>query len=303
MTDLNALVVFAHVAAANSFSEAARRLRMPTSTVSRRVAELENQLGVRLLDRTTRRLRLTEVGEEVMHHARQSAQINEVVADIASRYGSQVSGKLRIAAPPSISDSFLTPLICGFQKLYPEVRIHALITERSGDHIVDGVDLVFRVGLPKDSSLVGRRLLNYRHQLLATPEYLERNGRPKHPNDLLKHRLISFARWKSADRWTFEKVKSKQQETVYFEPYITMNDYAGIIPALLAGIGIGELPPIVQPNISRREHLVEVMPQWRFRAFDLWALHLGNRHIARALRAFQEFVVQESPRLFSKLPS
>jgi DNA-binding transcriptional LysR family regulator len=111
MTDLNALVVFSHVAAANSFSEAARRLRMPSSTVSRRVAELENQLGVRLLDRTTRRLRLTEVGEEVMHHARQSAQLNEVVADIASRYGSQVSGKLRISAPPSISDSFLTPLI------------------------------------------------------------------------------------------------------------------------------------------------------------------------------------------------
>src|ERR1700712_4719306 len=107
MADLNSLVVFAHVVEASSFSEAARRLKMPTSTVSRRIAELENQLGVRLIERSTRKLRLTAVGEELLEHAQQGAQLNELISSIASNYRSTVTGKLRLSAPPSISDSLL----------------------------------------------------------------------------------------------------------------------------------------------------------------------------------------------------
>src|ERR1700732_2014569 len=138
MTDLNSLVIFAQVVEANSFSEAARRLKMPTSTVSRRVAELEDQLGVRLLDRSTRNLRLTDLGSEVVEHALRSAEDSEAVQNIVPNRQSSVSGTLRLSAPPNISDTLLSPLVTAFQASYPNVRVHILIAERFVDHIADG---------------------------------------------------------------------------------------------------------------------------------------------------------------------
>jgi DNA-binding transcriptional LysR family regulator len=302
MPDLNSLVVFAHVVEANSFSEAARRLKTPISTVSRRIAELEEQLGVRLLERSTRRLRLTEVGAEVLAHAQQGALLSDAVAAIASNHGAVVSGKLKLAAPPSISDSLLAPLIQAFQRLYPAVQVQVLVAERAVDAIEDGVDLIFRIGQLKDSAMVGKKLLSYRHQLLASPEYLKQCPPPRHPQELLQHRLLSFARWKPRDRWIFEHGDGKEKETVYFEPYLSMNDYAGLAPAIVAGVGIGELPPVVLPHLSRERELVEVMPEWRFRTFDLWLLHPGRRHLARAVRAFLDLAVERTPQLFPGLP-
>jgi len=156
MTDLNALIIFAKVVEAKSFSEAARRLGMPISTVSRRVAELEDQLGVRLLDRSTRNLRLTDLGTEVLEQATRSVEINDAVESIVSNQLTNVTGTLRLSAPPNISDTLLTPLVTAFQASYPNVRVHILIAERFVDHIADGVDIVFRLGGLKDSSLVAR---------------------------------------------------------------------------------------------------------------------------------------------------
>src|SRR5215475_9899536 len=118
MVDLNSLVVFAKVVEANSFSEAARRLKMPISTVSRRVAELEDQLGVRLLERSTRSLRLTEVGAEILEYAQRSMEIGDAVDSIVSNHQASVSGLLRLSAPPNIADSLLTPLLAGFRASY-----------------------------------------------------------------------------------------------------------------------------------------------------------------------------------------
>ena len=152
MTDLNALILFARVVEANSFSKAARRLQMPTSTISRRIADLEDQLGVRLLERSTRRLRLTEVGSEVLMHARRGAELSEAVDNIASNHLSNVSGMLRLSTPPSISDSLIAPLVGAFQAAHPNVRVQVYVTERFVDHIAEGVDLAFRVGAIKDAS-------------------------------------------------------------------------------------------------------------------------------------------------------
>jgi DNA-binding transcriptional LysR family regulator len=128
MTDLNSLMIFAKVVETNSFSEAARRLSMPTSTVSRRIAELEAQLGVRLLERSTRSLRLTDVGSEVLEHAQRSADLGDAVDNIVSNVVSDVSGVLRLSAPPSISDSLVVPLVNGFQGSYPNVRVSIFFT-------------------------------------------------------------------------------------------------------------------------------------------------------------------------------
>jgi DNA-binding transcriptional LysR family regulator len=284
------------------FAEAARRMKMPTSTLSRRIAELENQLGVRLLDRSTRRLRLTDVGAELLEHAEQGAQVSDAVSSIASNYGATVSGKLRLSAPPSISDSFLAPLINGFQARYPDVRVQVLIAERAVDHITDGVDLIVRIGQLGDSVLVGRKLLSYRHQLLASRSYLKRFPPIRHPQDLLKHRLLSFARWKPRDRWIAGSSNTLTAIRKRRDPYLSMNDYAGLAPAILAGAGVGELPPVVLPGLSRKEALVEVMPKWRFRTFDLWLLHLSNKHLSQAVRAFRDFAVEHTRTLFPNLP-
>lgn len=156
MTDLNALVIFAKVVEANSFSEAARRLEMPISTVSRRIADLEDELGVRLLERSTRSLRLTDVGSEVFEHAQRSAELSETVDNIVSNKMSNVSGLLRLSAPPSISDTLVAPLVGAFQASYPNVRVQILVSDRFVDHIAEGVDLVFRLAPFKDSSLIAR---------------------------------------------------------------------------------------------------------------------------------------------------
>lgn len=304
MLDLNSLLIFAKVAEAKGFSEAARRLKMPISTVSRRIAELEDQLGVRLLERSTRNLRLTGIGAEILDVARRSAELGDAVASVVSNQLSEVKGTLRVTAPPSISDSLLVPLVNAFQSSYPNVRIQMLVTERMVDHLAEGVDLAIRLGAFKDSSLVAKRLLTYRHQLVASPEYLNKcKTLPKQPSDLLDHRLLAFSYWKRDAIWAFFHAKTREKEAVNFDPYLTMNDYTGLATALLGGLGIGELPPIVQPELMRSGRLVEVMPRWHFSALDLSLVHLGNRHISKPLRLFKEFAVQMCPALFPDLPA
>jgi DNA-binding transcriptional LysR family regulator len=173
MTDLNALIIFAKVVEAKSFSEAARRLGMPISTVSRRVAELEDQLGVRLLDRSTRSLRLTDLGTEVLEQATRSVEINDAIESIVSNQLANVTGTLRLSAPPNISDTLLTPLVTAFQASYPNVRVHILIAERYVDHIADGVDIVFRLGALKDCSLVARKIIGLPTSARGQPRLFE----------------------------------------------------------------------------------------------------------------------------------
>jgi len=302
MIDLNSLVLFAKVVEANSFSEAARRLKMPISTVSRRIAELEDQLGVRLLERSTRGLRLTELGAEVLEHAIRSAELSEAVDTIVSNRLSNVSGVLRLSAMPSISDTLITPMVTAFQASYPNVRVQILVTDRMVDHIVEGVDLVFRLGTLKDSSLVARKILTYRHQLVASPAYLKNCKMLKKPQDLLGHRLLTFSHWKPESTWTFVHKNGRDKETLTFQPYLAMNDFAGLAHALLVGGGIGDLPPVVQPDFVREGRLVEVLPDWSFRTFDLSLVHLGNRHISKPCRLFKEFAAQMAPTFFPNLP-
>lgn len=303
MADLNALAVFAKVVEAGSFSEAARRLKMPISTVSRRVAELEDQLGVRLIERSTRNLRLTELGAEVLEHAIRSAELSEAVESIVSNRLSDVSGTLRLSSMPSVSDTLVTPLVTAFQTAYPHVRVQVLVTERLVDLITEGVDLAFRLGALKDSCLAARKILTYRHQLVASPSYLSGRGAPQRPQDLLDHRLLTFSYWKPENRWSFFHRNGKDRESLTFQPHLSMNDFSGLAPALVGGAGIGELPPVVQPRLMEEGSLVEVMPDWRFRTSDLFLVHVGNRNISKPCRLFKEFATEMSTKIFPNLPT
>lgn len=302
MADLNSLAIFAKVVEAKGFSEASRRLNIPVSTVSRRVAELEDQLGVRLLERSTRNLRLTDIGAEVLEHAQRSAELGEAVDNLVSNQMSTVAGVLRLSAPLSITDTLVAPLLAAFQLSYPDVRLQVLVTNRFVDHIADGIDLAFRIGVMTDTSLIARKILTYRHQLVASPAYLARIKPPRCPRDLLDHKLFAFSHWRPGHSWSFFQQNGKDRETLSFEPALSMNDYTGLAAALLAGAGIGDLPPVVQPGLIRDGRLVEVMPEWRFPSLDLSLVHLSNRHISRPVRLFKEFAVEMSPTLFPVLP-
>jgi DNA-binding transcriptional LysR family regulator len=303
LKDLNSLSIFAKVVEANSFSEAARRLNMPISTLSRKIADLENQLGTRLLERSTRSFRLTEFGAEILEVARHSATLSEAVDNIVANKMSEVTGTVRLCAPPSISDSLIVPVVSAFQARYPEVRVQVFITERIVDHIAEDVDVAFKVGPYSTGTLVAQRLLRYRHQVVASPSYMRNHDAPRKPQDLLKHRLLAFSFWKPQHSWNFTRADGADEEVLWFDPCVAMNDYAGLMVALLEGSGIGELPPIVQPEVIQKGLLVEVMPAWHLPVFDLTIAHLKDRYLPRQVRLFKEFASEMVPKLFPSLPA
>lgn len=302
MLDLNALALFAKVAEAGSFSEAARRLKRPVSTVSRRIADLEDALGVQLLERSTRKLRLTVLGTELLEEARRTVDVGESVEGIISDQFASVSGKLRIAAPPNLSDSLLGPTVVSFQEEHPDIRIEIMVTERYVDPIAEQVDLAFHVGPLEDAGMVSRRILQFRHQLVASPAYLARVDPPRQPRDLLDHRILAFSHFRPDYEWSFRHVNGRDRDTISFRPALGVNDFTGVTTALLSGVGIGDLSPIVQPTLMREGRLVEVMPDWHFPLFDLSLIHLGHRHLPRSVRAFKDFAADMAQRLFPALP-
>jgi DNA-binding transcriptional LysR family regulator len=246
---------------------------------------------------------LTDAGSEVLEQARAVLSASQVLETIASDKRAAVSGVVRLSAPPSISDTLITPLVCAFQKSYPDVSVQVFVTDRMVDLISEGMDLAFRLGTMKDSSMVAVRLLSYRHMLVTSPDYLDRRPMPRTPDELLEHRLFAFLHGPGSVRWTLARTNTTESRSVTFMPAVAMNDYTGLVEALLAGGGIGDLPPVVQPDVLRQGRLVEVMPEWRFRTFDLSLVHLGNRHIARPVRLFKELAVRVAPELFPLLPN
>jgi len=299
--DLNALSIYARVAEALSFSAAARRLDMPISTVSRKVAELEDSLGVQLIERSTRKLRLTDIGLEVLNEAQRTVETAEAVDALVANRLAEVRGRISLSAPPSIADSLLAPLLSAFQSTYPLVSAQVMVTERFVDHIAEGIDLALRVGDLEDSTLVATPLLKYRRQLVASPEYLARHDPPGCPQDLLEHRVLAFGTSVAGHRWSF--LRGDETQIVEVKPVLAMNDYAGLAQALADGTGIGDLPPIVRPDLVSSGRLVELIPDWRLKTETLSLVRLGNRHVPKALRAFIDFASTRARQMFSDLPA
>ena len=137
-------------------------------------------------------------------------------------------------------------------------------------------------------------------KLLASPVYLENCKPPETPQNLLGHRLLAITRWKPENSWSFANANGKDKETLTFQPYFSMNDYTGLASALLAGAGVGELPPLVQPELPRNGRLVEVVPKWRFRTLNFSVAHLANRYIPRPVRTFKESAPKWRRRCFQR---
>jgi len=290
LIDKNAMALFVQVVENNGFSRAARREGVPVSTVSRKIMDLEKALDVRLLERSTRKLRLTEIGQDYYERCRRGLEEFDAANLLITDQQKEVSGRLRISVPPSLSDIIIVPLVEAFQKEYPKVIVHCLVTDRHVDYFSDGVDLSLRVGELADSSLVARRLLRYRSVLVASPNYLEKAGTPKHPAELPLHSLVAFSRWDTTVRWEFEK--GGETEKVEVQPKIAINDYAGIQRAVTDGLGISEIPSIICGMALKDGRLVEVMPDWQFAPTAIAANYPSNRNLSRVVRLFRDFCVE-----------
>jgi DNA-binding transcriptional LysR family regulator len=290
MIDKNAMALYVKVVENNSFSRAAEREGIPVSTISRKISELEKALGIRLLERSTRRLRMTEIGQDYYQRCRRGLEEFETANLMVKDQQAQVSGRLRLSVPPSISDVLVIRLIEDFQALYPNATVNCLVTDRHVNHIEDGIDISLRVGDLKDSSLVARRLLRYRSVLVASPRYLERAGAPSHPNELPLHGLIAFSRWEPAVTWVLEH--NGETHKVNVQPRIAINDYAGVQSAVINGLGISEIPSIICGPGIQDGRLVEIMPEWQFSPVTLSAVYPSNRNLSRLVRLFKDFCVE-----------
>ena len=295
MADLNAMALFARVAEHKSFSEASRRAGVPVSTVSRKIARLERDLGVRLLERSTRRLRLTVIGEEFYGYCARAMEELGAAALMIGERQAEVSGLLRLSVPPSLERHLIVPLFAGFQARYPRARLRIWATHRKLNLIEDGVDLAFRVDELRDEGLISRRLLTYRHCLLAAPEYLAKAGAPRRPDDLDDHRLIAFADWFAETRWRF--FKNGERINLAVQSTLSVNDYDAVAAAAEAGLGIAELPSLLAAPALEAGRLVEVLPDWAFTLFStpevvLSAVYPSNRNLSRLVRLFLDHCVE-----------
>ena len=296
-SDINAIALFVKVVEHKTFSEAARRLDVPVSSVSRKVSELEKALDVRLLERSTRQLRVTELGQEYYAYCRRGLEEIEAGGLMLHERQAEISGTLRLSVPPGLADRLVVPLVTAFQATYPAVTVRVFITDRNVDFIEDAVDLALRVGKLEDSSLVARPLCRYRHILVVSPGYLQAFGTPEHPDELPAHRMITFDGW--FNNVTLKLVHGDQVRKVKIEGVLALNDYTGILSAAEVGEGIAEIPSLICGEALLDGRLVEVMPDWRFPPTTLSAVYPTNRNLSRIVRLFKDFCVEHVDTLLS----
>jgi len=288
--DLNAMALYTSVVEHKSFSAAARRLGVPVSTISRKISDLEEALGIRLLQRSTRKLRVTELGQTYYEYCRRGLDEFETGISLINDRQQEVSGTLRISIPPNLSDVLITPLACEFQTIYPKTVVKILVTERYVDLIEEGIDLAFRVGTLQDSSLIARRILTFRHLLVASSQYLEKNGEPEHPSELINHRLITFDGWQGQAIWELHHKNEKQKLVV--DSALCINEMAGLQYAAEASQGIANVPAIICADALAKKKLVEVMPDWKFATTSLSVIYPSNRNTSRIVKLFMDFCAQ-----------
>lgn len=286
--DLNEMAIFVHVVEAGSFTGAAKNLGLPKSTVSRKITQLEERLGVRLIQRTTRSLRLTDTGNAYYNHcARILSEIEE--ANIAvTQMQSTPTGTLRITAPVLFGSTVLSSLIAEYMEQHPQVSIDLVLSDQKLDLVQEGIDIAFRIGQLEDSSLIGRHLGDVRGLLCASPEYLAQQGSPQHPSELTSHTLLSAPEW---NNWSLVG-PNKEEFSVQVKPRLQVNDFASLYTLALSGVGIAPLPMLIAASAIRSGNLVPVLCDWPFEANPIHALYPSNRHLSAKVRSFVDFVIE-----------
>lgn len=280
------MTLFARVVEAGSFAAAAALLGHSRASVSKQIAALERRLGVQLLNRTTRRMRLTEVGREYYAHcARVAEQVDAAEREVSSLQG-EPRGVLRISAPVTFGRRYLAPLIEPFARHHPQVSLDIALSDRPHDVIADGFDVGIRVAALADSSLVARPLAESRMVLCAAASYFERCGRPTAPRELVDHNCLVYSELETPRLWRFT-----DGETIRVAGSLAVNHGETLLRATLDGLGIAYMPTFIAGEYVARG-LLEAVLQDRVRSNQrILALYPANRHLTPKVRAFVDHLV------------
>lgn len=280
--DLNEITIFLKVVEVGSFIGAAKALDIPKSTVSAKVSSLEERLGVTLIKRTTRKLHITDVGQEYYQKC-QNALTQIIDAEKQVTLDQSVpSGLLRISAPIELGNSLLPPVIQEFKKKYPEVDLEVILTDRNVDFIADRIDLGVRVGILKDSSLIAKKLGNIYFAPFVGPKYLKSHPTPKTPKDIEQHQTIIFTH--IGDKW--DLISQNTTHMVKVNNSTEVNDLNLIKSLTTSGLGIALLPTFFCLNEAKSGKLVRILKKWRSQERPVHIIYPSQKFVSPKIRAF-----------------
>lgn len=291
---LNEMATFVKVVETESFSETARQLGSTPSAVSRAIARLERALGTRLLHRTTRKLRLSESGQQVYERCVDMVNAAQAVMESSGQFHIEPQGIIRISVPKAVGHFMLHPHLPEFLALYPKIDIQLLLEDRYIDLIDDGVDLAIRITEQPPGGLMGRKLIDIDHLICATPEYLQKNGIPQHPHDLKQHQCIYLGEQANDSKWKFQQ--EQKSITVPVRGRYAANHTGVRLSAALQHLGIASLPYFVARHALEQGSLIQVLPDWHFKtnySGGAWLLYPPTRHVPPKLSVFIQYLAEK----------
>jgi DNA-binding transcriptional LysR family regulator len=294
MDPLDGIAAFARVVDTGSFWAAARRLNVSKSAISARVQRLESRLGVRLLNRSTRKLSLTEAGAAYYRHCARILVEAEAAEQAANALQREPRGTLRVSAPDSFGAMHVAPAVPAFLKRYPELAIDINLSPAYADLVDESLDLAIRIGVLEDSALVVRKLASSRRMLCAAPAYLEQRRPPRTPGDLVSHNCLCANLLSCGDEWRLSGKKNNKngEVRVTVSGSFRSNNAEMLRAAALDGIGIADLPIWAVADELRSGRLRRVLPAWAPPVSTIYAVYPGNRLMSMKVRAFVDHLAQ-----------
>lgn len=290
--DLNAIAVFVKVVEAGSFLGAARTSEIPKSTIARRIDELEASLGVRLLQRSTRQLSLTEVGRAYYERCRRIVEdIDDASASVSS-HQREPQGKLRFTTTSQLADAYIGQWAVEYLQRYPRVELDMFLTGRRVDLLGDGFDLAFRVGRLERSTHIVRQLGPIPRYVCASPAYLEAHGVPRTPQDLRDHQCVVHSPERAKQPWALDNDQG-DSVSVAVTGRLVVNSFEVALHACLAGFGIAYLPSFICCESIVEGRLVHLLSEWQSSASTLHALYPSRLHLSPMVRTFLDFMTEK----------
>lgn len=285
---LDGIAVFAAVVEAESFSGAARTLRRSKAAVSVQIQKLEDRLNVRLLNRTTRQLSMTDEGRAYYEHARRILDEAKEAQDALDNLKSEPRGTLRLNAPMSFGRLHLGAAIAEFMMLHPDIHIDLDLNDRQVDVVEDGYDMAIRIADLPDSSLIARRLAPCRRVVIGSPDYWDRHGRPEHPEELSDHEALMYSYLPEPDKWTFRD--GSRPIVVPVKGRYHANNGEVLLDAAIRGLGMYLCPTFFCCNELQQGTLETVLMDYEVEPISVYAVYPHRRHLATRVRAFVDFL-------------
>ncbi|MDO6687084.1 MULTISPECIES: LysR family transcriptional regulator [unclassified Agarivorans] len=290
MDGFSAIPVFVAVVESGGFSPAARSLGISKSAVSKRVNQLEQHLGVKLLHRTTRKLSLTEAGKHYFEHAAKAHNAAKDAEDAVAQLQGEPQGLLRINTPMSFGRLHIAPLIAEFLTRYPKISIDMMMDDKVNDLVAEGFDLAIRAGDLPDSSLIVRKLAPLNSVLCASPAYLKLHGTPTQIEQLSQHNCLQFSYSQDVKEWTF--MRDGQSQSIEVKGNYRVNNSEALRDAMLQGLGIGRLPTFVAGPDIKAGRLVTLLDEFKMPNKTIHAVFAERQYLPAKVRAFIDFAVE-----------